>query len=34
MADQEQAGIALPQPGDISQREKDDAMASYLMMFA
>lgn len=26
--------IALPQPGDISQREKDDAMASYLMMFA
>jgi uncharacterized membrane protein len=34
MADQEQAGIPLPQPGDISQREKDDAMASYLMMFA
>ena len=36
MVDQEQAapGIALPQPGDISQREKDDAMASYLMMFA
>jgi uncharacterized membrane protein len=36
MADQEQAapGSALPQPGDISQREKDDAMASYLMMFA
>jgi uncharacterized membrane protein len=27
-------GIVLPQPGDISQREKDDAMASYLMMFA
>ena len=36
MADQEQgaSGIVLPQPGDISQREKDDAMASYLMMFA
>lgn len=26
--------VELPQPGDISQREKDDAMASYLMMFA
>jgi uncharacterized membrane protein len=24
----------LPQPADIAQREKDDAMASYLMMFA
>jgi uncharacterized membrane protein len=43
MADREQAavrpeqaasGIVLPQPADISQREKDDAMASYLMMFA
>jgi uncharacterized membrane protein len=36
MVDQEQAaaGVVLPQPGDISQREKDDAMASYLMMFA
>jgi uncharacterized membrane protein len=36
MADQEQAAsaVALPQPADISQREKDDAMASYLMMFA
>jgi uncharacterized membrane protein len=36
MADQAQGnpGVALPQPGDISQREKDDAMASYLMMFA
>jgi uncharacterized membrane protein len=26
--------VVLPQPGDITQREKDDAMASYLMMFA
>ena len=36
MADREQAapGIVLPQPADITQREKDDAMASYLMMFA
>jgi len=36
MAEQEQSasGLVLPQPADISQREKDDAMASYLMMFA
>jgi uncharacterized membrane protein len=36
MTDQEPGapGVVLPQPGDISQREKDDAMASYLMMFA
>jgi uncharacterized membrane protein len=34
VADQEQAGIPVPQPADIGQREKDDAMASYLMMFA
>jgi uncharacterized membrane protein len=36
MTDREQAAsaVALPQPADISQREKDDAMASYLMMFA
>jgi uncharacterized membrane protein len=36
MADREQAAsaVVLPQPADISQREKDDAMASYLMMFA
>jgi uncharacterized membrane protein len=36
MVDREQAAsvIVLPQPGDIAQREKDDAMASYLMMFA
>jgi uncharacterized membrane protein len=36
MDDREQAasGIVLPQPAAISQREKDDAMASYLMMFA
>jgi len=26
--------LVLPQPGEISQREKDDAMAAYLMMFA
>ncbi len=29
-----EARIRLPQPEDISQREKDDAMAAYLMMFA
>ena len=35
MIDQVQTtGIPIPQPGDVSQREKDDAMASYLMMFA
>ena len=36
MSDQPQENpvVALPQPGDITQREKDDAMASYLMMFA
>jgi uncharacterized membrane protein len=36
MSDQAQdtQAVALPQPSDISQREKDDAMASYLMMFA
>lgn len=28
------AAFVLPQPQDISQREKDDAMAAYLMMFA
>lgn len=26
--------IALPQPGEISKREKEDAMAAYLMNFA
>jgi uncharacterized Tic20 family protein len=26
--------IRLPQPEEITQREKDDAMAAYLMMFA
>jgi len=26
--------IPLPQPNDISEREKDDAMGAYLMMFA
>lgn len=26
--------VALPQPGEITQREKDDAMGAYLMMFA
>lgn len=26
--------MALPQPGEISQREKEDAMGAYLMMFA
>jgi uncharacterized membrane protein len=26
--------VKLPQPDDISQREKDDAMGAYLMMFA
>jgi uncharacterized membrane protein len=29
-----EARIRLPQPEEISQREKDDAMAAYLMMFA
>jgi uncharacterized membrane protein len=26
--------IAVPQPGDLSLREKEDAMGAYLMMFA
>jgi uncharacterized membrane protein len=26
--------VQLPQPGEISQREKEDAMGAYLMMFA
>ncbi|HUI69835.1 MAG TPA: DUF4870 domain-containing protein [Spirochaetia bacterium] len=26
--------VALPQPDDITQRERDDAMGAYLMMFA
>ena len=26
--------IALPQPADLTQREKEDAMGAYLMMFA
>ncbi len=28
------ASIRLPQPEEITERERDDAMASYLMMFA
>jgi len=28
------AAIRLPQPEEITERERDDAMASYLMMFA
>jgi uncharacterized membrane protein len=28
------AGIVLPQPADLTEREKEDAMGAYLMMFA
>ena len=28
------AGVELPQPQDVSARERDDAMGAYLMMFA
>jgi uncharacterized Tic20 family protein len=30
----ESTAVRLPQPEEITQREKDDAMAAYLMMFA
>ncbi len=30
----EDAGIKIPQPEEVSTRERDDAMAAYLMMFA
>jgi uncharacterized membrane protein len=26
--------LAIPQPGDLTEREKEDAMGAYLMMFA
>ena len=28
------AGIVLPQPAELTEREKEDAMGAYLMMFA
>lgn len=34
MSDTAPASVQLPQPGEISQREKEDAMGAYLMMFA
>jgi uncharacterized membrane protein len=31
---EDEKGIVLPQPGEISRREKEDAMGAYFMMFA
>ena len=33
-ADRTSQGLRLPQPQEVTEREKDDAMGSYLMMFA
>ena len=34
MGDQMSSSVSLPQPDEISQREREDAMGAYFMMFA